>query len=516
MQLKLMELPMIKNILFMRLTGWLHSVGAIINAILAIILIMFVSLTLYSGHLMTHINQINNQINDGYYSVGKLKDAATECDKSINEYLRNGNRTNLSDFNDSALIFRNILLDLEKTQRDSETLYLLRSINDSFDTYFITCSLACLKYYSNDYTYYTYMYEAQKINEYINKYCDELLQQVMEEGRNVARTIHEKHSLLSAVNIFAISGSIFLSFIAITYINLRITSPLNQLVVATRKISKGDFDVKVHFHGSQNTIGELIETFNMMARSIKSMMKSMQEKAQTERNLLLEQQKNIEYQQMLSQANFLALQTQINPHFLFNTLNSISRIITLGMYEEAISMIEAMVALLRYNLTDASEPVLLKHELDITQQYLKIQQYRFQNRINVKMDFDPKLVTKVIVPRFVLQPIVENSIVHGLEPMEDGGCIKIKVRKKGESCVIKIIDNGTGICPEILKELLQGNRKSSHITSIGISNTKKRVEIFTGNPESFRLTSRPGIGTVTTVIVPIGKEAINVLSVNRG
>lgn len=506
---------MIKRTVILKLQGWLHSVGAIINAILAIILIMFVSLTIYSGNLMKHINQINDQINEGYYRAGKLKDTAAGCDKSINEYLRSGNRTNLADFNDSANIFRNTLSDLERTQRDSETLSLLRSINDSFDTYFTTCSLACLKYYSKDNTYYTYMYEAQRINEYINKYCDELLQQVMEEGRNVARTIQGKHSLLATVNIIAIAGSLTLFCIAIAYINLRMTNPLNQLVIATRKITKGNFDVKVHFRGPQNTIGELIETFNMMTASIKTMMKSMEEKAQTERNLLLEQQKSAEFERLLSQANFLALQTQINPHFLFNTLNSISRTITLGMYDEAVSMIEAMVALLRYNLSDASKPALLKHELDITQQYLKIQQYRFQNRINVKIDYDPKLVAKVIVPRFVLQPLVENSIVHGLEPLEDGGHIKIKVRKKGESCVIKIIDNGIGIHPETLKELLRGERKSSHISSIGISNTKKRVEIFTGNPNSFKLASKQGIGTVTTVIVPIREEVMNVLFANR-
>ena len=142
----------------------------------------------------------------------------------------------------------------------------------------------------------------------------------------------------------------------------------------------------------------------------------------------MEQRKNEEYEKLLSQARFLALQSQINPHFLFNTLNSINRTVMLGRREQALTMLDSLSVLLRYNLADAQMPALLGEELGITEEYLKIQKMRFSSRLNVDVRHDRKLEQAVTLPRFTLQPLVENAVIHGLEPKEEGnpysGCQK--------------------------------------------------------------------------------------------
>jgi sensor histidine kinase YesM len=217
-----------------------------------------------------------------------------------------------------------------------------------------------------------------------------------------------------------------------------------------------------------------------MVDNIKEMMEELKKKVQVERELVKQQKKNEENLKLLNQAQFLALQTQTNPHFLFNTLNSISRMITLERNEDSLSMIDSLSNLLRYNLSDVSKPVTLKQELDITVEYIKIQQKRFNNRLKYSMCVPIELQNEIILPKFTLQPLVENAIVHGLEPKKMGGNIKVLGRVEDENVIIEIEDDGVGISDKILEkfnkrdDIICKNRKH-----LGLSNTRSRLEIFT-------------------------------------
>lgn len=136
------------------------------------------------------------------------------------------------------------------------------------------------------------------------------------------------------------------------------------------EIARGNLDAHVKESFGENTVSMLSRAFNHMAFSLK-------EKIESEKQLLVEQRKNEEYEKLLSQARFLALQSQINPHFLFNTLNSINRTVMLGRQEQALTMLDSLAVLLRYNLADAQTPALLGEELGITEEYLKIQKCVF-------------------------------------------------------------------------------------------------------------------------------------------
>ena len=212
-------------------------------------------------------------------------------------------------------------------------------------------------------------------------------------------------------------------------------------------------------------------------------------------------------QMLASQAEIHALQSQINPHFLFNTLNSINRTVMLGRREQALTMLDSLSVLLRYNLADAQMPALLGEELGITEEYLKIQKMRFSSRLNVDVRHDRKLEQAVTLPRFTLQPLVENAVIHGLEPKEEGGTLILDVRKTGNYIRIRICDNGMGIEKERL-ERIRRRLSEKQPERIGVWNIWQRLSLYTGRDDSLKIMSKKGAGTIVSIYLHRGEEDV--------
>ncbi len=457
----------------------LFSVGNQINLFLLSIFIIVVSFSLFVRTTMFDYLSKSSNNNNLSYQVLELKTNISECEKSLNMYLRSGNRQKLNEFNIASEKSKDIIDELILAVNDSENLYLLKSIETSFDNYFFEGCQASFNYNTKNYEYYSKMYLAEIIQDYLQQYCDELLGNLIQEEKNTNALIDESfHNYSSFLIIFLLAFFIFL-ILVFTHIYRNITHPLIHLVNQAKKVSSGDLNSKVNELNSNNSMGLLIHTFNNMVGNIKEMMEELKNKVKVEKELVKQQKKNEENLKLLNQAQFLALQTQTNPHFLFNTLNSISRMITLERNEDSLSMIDSLSNLLRYNLSDVSKPVTLKQELDITVEYIKIQQKRFNNRLKYSMYVPLELQNEIILPKFTLQPIVENAIVHGLEPKKLGGNIRVLGRVEDENVIIEIEDDGVGISDKILEkfnkrdDIICKNRKH-----LGLSNTRSRLEIF--------------------------------------
>lgn len=224
------------------------------------------------------------------------------------------------------------------------------------------------------------------------------------------------------------------------------------------------------------------------------------------RRLLKEIRTRNELENALKEAELKALQHQINPHFMFNVLNSISRLIALGESDKAQEVLVAFTKMLRYSINDGDDIVTLQRELDYVDKYLYLQNLRFGNRITYSINVDPDL-RATRIPFFTLQPLVENAIVHGLEPKESGGIIWISGYVEQDKAIITITDNGLGI-PEEKVELIKdftSNRLRSNIdcpTGIGIDNVHKRLTLFFGNLYTFEISSQVNMGTTIKLTLP--------------
>jgi two-component system LytT family sensor kinase len=205
--------------------------------------------------------------------------------------------------------------------------------------------------------------------------------------------------------------------------------------------------------------------------------------------LKLEEQKRL-----LLEARLDALQRQINPHFLFNTLNSIASLVRVKP-EVARRMTVKLANILRALLRDHDTYVPLSQELEFTDDYLEIEVVRFGSKLRVVKEIDPETLP-VLVPSILLQPLIENSIKHGLEPRINGGTITLRSRLDGDRVSIEVSDDGVGI----------GNRPRSALhrsgAGIGIQNVRERLEVLYGNQASFNVESSPGRGTRVSIEIP--------------
>ena len=206
--------------------------------------------------------------------------------------------------------------------------------------------------------------------------------------------------------------------------------------------------------------------------------------------LKLEEQKRL-----LLEARLDALQRQINPHFLFNTLNSIASLVRLKP-ETAREMVVKLANILRALLKDHDTYVPLIEELSFTDDYLDIEVVRFgADKLRVEKEIDPRTLS-VLVPSILLQPLIENSIKHGLEPRLNGGTVTLRSRLDGDRVLIEVADDGVGM----------GNKPASALgragAGIGMKNVQERLEVLYGNQARFDVVSNPGRGTLVSIEIP--------------
>ena len=202
-----------------------------------------------------------------------------------------------------------------------------------------------------------------------------------------------------------------------------------------------------------------------------------------------------EQQRLLLEARLDALQRQINPHFLFNTLNSIASLVR-QKPELAREMTVKLANILRALLKDHDTYVPLRSELSFTDDYLDIEVVRFgAEKLRVEKEIDPKTLD-VLVPSILLQPLIENSIKHGLEPRIHGGTVTLRSKLEGDRVRIEVADDGVGMVPRPASAL----RRTG--AGIGMKNVQERLEVLYGNQAQFNVTSNPGRGTLVSIEIP--------------
>ncbi|HLY43706.1 MAG TPA: histidine kinase [Terracidiphilus sp.] len=209
-----------------------------------------------------------------------------------------------------------------------------------------------------------------------------------------------------------------------------------------------------------------------------------------------------EQKRLLLEARLDALQRQINPHFLFNTLNSIASLVRVQP-EMAREMTVKLANILRALLKDHDTYVPLSHELNFTDDYLDIEVVRFgADKLRVEKEIDPRTLD-VLVPSILLQPLIENSIKHGLEPRIHGGTVTLRSRLENDRILIEVADDGVGMGPRPISALQRTG------AGIGLKNVQERLEVLYGSQAQFNVVSNPGRGTLVSIEIPtnLAKES---------
>lgn len=296
-----------------------------------------------------------------------------------------------------------------------------------------------------------------------------------------AQTIKTKNFFVGLVCVFfALLFSIGISY--------GISAPLKKLRTEMSKVEKGDLNVHMAIN-SNDEIGELSKSFNQMVGELNASIEKIYE------------DENIKKQIELNM-----LQQQINPHFLFNTLDSINWMARMQNVPNISTTITSLVKLLQASTYTNRDFVTITEEIENVKNYIAIQKFRYGSLFDVDYQIEDDVKDKYTL-KLILQPLVENAIYHGLEDKVDGGKITIGGKIDKDSIVLWVEDNGKGIEQALIDQLLTKEEKTQQsYNSIGISNTAKRLKLYYGNAFGLELNKVVEGGTKATITIPVRTE----------
>ena len=287
--------------------------------------------------------------------------------------------------------------------------------------------------------------------------------------------------------LFYLFSSIFLK---------RIIHPVNEVIEGLKQVEGGSLEVHIPISG-QSEIRTMIHSFNRMVRRLKVLIRD-----------------NEQQQQMKHEAEIRALQSQINPHFLVNTLSSIRFMAQVSKFDGIKNMAEALIRILSCSFRRNGSFYTLKEELEVLSSYIFLMKVRYSDGFDYTADVGEGCMED-LVPRLILQPIIENCIVHGFSEMEDIGEIQLRAYQEEDRLCIVIEDNGKGMTEAQISEILKPKEDKEDNYSIGISNVYSRLKLNFGDACEMRIVSEPGKYTRTTIEIPRKSTKQNVQIVTR-
>ena len=347
--------------------------------------------------------------------------------------------------------------------------------------------------------------KANEIAGYINTYSDRLSLSKMDLNTIQYLEMSDDLNKLQITNIVLIISVICMNILVVSHMTYNMNKPIVTLAKSAREISKGNFDapdINVH---SQDELSVMADAFNNMKHSIKQYIAELHDKADTESKLLEQQIENLKFKTLLADAEMKALQMQINPHFLFNTLNAGVQLAMLEGAERTSGFLDDIAKIFRYNVKSLNRKVKLKDEIDTVRAYGNLFYVRFGDIMQFDYNIDCSLLD-VEVPPLIIQPLVENATIHGIGNLERGGIVKISLEKKKQNVHISIEDNGAGMDEDTRQKILScysfESENTGHTTGIGVSNVVQRLRLFFGVEDVIQIESKTGEGTTVTLKIP--------------
>lgn len=286
--------------------------------------------------------------------------------------------------------------------------------------------------------------------------------------------------IVGIVVISTLGLAIVISF----YISRRISSPMMKLQKHMQVIEKGNLYKKIEVEGQKEVV-VLSDSFNGMIEEIRGLMDT----------ILVEQKEK-------RKTEFIALQTQINPHFLYNTLDSIVYLSENNDNDKVQEMVIALSRFFRISISKGKNIIPLEEELEHARNYLLIQKIRYNEKFDFKFEIDENTLNLKVV-KLVLQPLIENAIYHGINTEFDSGTITIRSLIKDDKLILEVEDDGYGITESKIEELYQSMRLNQKQSSVGLRNVYQRLKLYYGDETEFIIESELDENTIMRLIIPL-------------
>ena len=457
--------------------------------ILANLVVFAVTIILILG-----INSMSSEIDTVYQGnlrLNELSDALTAVQDSMTDYLNSKTSDSLEEFYRNEQAYSQMVQKMSDEVTGAAFQRMERSIRHMSEEYLELVGQTIEAKRGRNVEKYRVRYEnATQMYEYINTYIYSLNnEQFRSNSENYSRLSGAFRSF-EMMSVIALTIVIVLSICMVVKLTGDIISPLKNLAVTANEVAGGNFDTDLLQVQSEDEIGVVTGTFNQMIVSIRQYLERLRQSMEIQRSLM---EKELLMEAHLKDAQLKYLQAQINPHFLFNTLNAGAQLAMMEGADRTYDYVQNVAEFFRYNVKKSNDIVTIREELELVDHYIYILNVRFSGDIHYQKDISEELL-ECSMPSMILQPIVENCVNHGIREMNGEGRIWLKVfRDGGDTVGISIRDNGIGMDQDTIEKILSGNYHAEQQTSgsngIAMGNVIARLRLFTQNESVMKIQS---------------------------
>jgi len=477
-----------------------------------VILLSF--LTIYTFYVSQQsLNQMDEMYEKNLYLVD-IANKLSQANDDLLNYLTIKNSDSFINFQRSMEEIKSVIEDTNRELNHNPSQLLFVDVYNMINVYFSHADSAInAKRGRNNDAYNEAYTQATVIEGYIQEYIAKIQLNQIKENATKYQIVKVKVSELQKTNIVLIVDVMLFSILIIIILTYKMTEPIIRLAHSADEISSGNFEVEEIVVDSEDEIKVMATAFNKMRESIKKYIEELKNKAETESKLMDQELQNIKMQSLLNKAELEALQSQINPHFLFNTINTGVQLAMMEGADATSEFLENMSAIFRYNIKNLKKPVTLGEEIDNIKAYALLLKVRFGELLKFEFELDER-VNKANMPPLILQPLVENACIHGIGDLEEGGTIFISTKKDDDKIRITIEDDGIGMDQEYIDQVINHTNeedlfkkpKKSHTTGIGLANVVHRMRLFTQYDDTIEIISEKNNGTKIIIHLPICDE----------
>ena len=461
--------------------------------------------------LLLGINSMSVEMEETYREnrhLNELSAALEGVQRAMTEYLDSKSTDSLSDYYISEQRYSELAAQLQTQVSNRADDRMERNISFMSADYLKKVSLTIEAKRGRNVEKYRVEYEeASKLYEYIKVYIHSLnAEQFISNSIRysaLSETFRRFEFFAAVIMVVVFFASAFI-IISITRVMIY---PLQALAKSADEVADGNLDAELPQITNMDEAGRLTAAFSKMMVSIREYIEQIRESMEKER---LMQEKELMIETHLKDAQLKYLQAQINPHFLFNTLNAGAQLAMMEGADRTYEYVQTVADFFRYNVRKQEELVSIENEVDLVDNYIRILNVRFSGDIRYERQIDERLM-KVKMPAMILQPIVENAVNHGIREMGDKGRILLRVYRDGDRVYISVKDNGKGISEENARKIINGEWRYEPQTGdsngIGMDNVIARMKLFCERDDVIEIKSEgKGKGTEVIINIPYDTE----------
>ncbi|HKM04446.1 MAG TPA: histidine kinase [Lachnospiraceae bacterium] len=475
------------------------------------VIILAVNLFMYFS-----INNMIKQLDMIYKSnivLNELAEALVDVQTNMTDYLNTKSSDAMEEYYRSEQNYSELIGELNHETTNNNLLLMEKNIYNMSESYLeITNQTVEAKRGRNVEKYKIRYEKATDLHDYISTYIYSLNNEQFRSNSSNYQVLSFSLHYMEMISIFILIVVAIYNIILISLVTRSIINPLKILAKVANEVAESNFNVKLLEVHSNDEVGVVSKAFNKMLINIREYIERIRDSMEMERKM---KEKELMMETHLKDAQLKYLQAQINPHFLFNTLNAGAQLAMMEGAERTYMYVQNVAEFFRYNVKKNNDIVTLKEEIELVDNYIYILNVRFSGDIHFVKEIDETL-TKIQIPSMILQPIVENAVNYGIRDIEWQGIIVLKVYSEKDMICISIKDNGIGMSQEKINQVISNELRevdlSKDSNGIGLDNVIGRLRLFFDIDNTLEIISE-GESMGTEIIIHIPNTERNTVNV---